>query len=378
MPRLTHTLWGTALMLICIVLAGCGSPRSRHDAASGLTHYASLLQIEEADSFTLVTVADAWHSGRVMASYVLVPAAHPLPVHLPQGTVVRTPLRRAAVTSSVHAALLTDLGRGSCVAALTDTAYIISPAVKALLHEGTRSAGTAMQPDIELLHALSIDAVLASPFENAGHGALDRLGVPVIECADYMETSPLGRAEWMRFYGRLFGCADRADSLFDEVEHNYLELKKLVAEVPSATRPTVMCDLLMGSVWYQPGGASTMGQFIADAGGRYLWADRKESGSLALNLESVFARAQQAEVWLVKYGQPAPLTYRQMAADCPAYQRFAPWQRHRIYACNTLHVPFYEEVPFRPERLLANLIALLHPEVKGLPVHPNYYTPLGE
>jgi len=212
------------------------------------------------------------------------------------------------------------------------------------------------------LRASRPDAVFVSPFENAGHGNLERLGVPLIECADYMETSPLGRAEWMRFFGRLAGKGAEADSLFNKVEETYNSLKKKVTQCKTPC-PAVMCDLLTAATWYQPGGNSTMGRLIADAGGKYLWAERKESGSLPLNLESVYARAREADYWLIKYGQAVPLTYSQMVADCPQYRRFRPWKVRHIFACNTSLVPFYEETPFHPERLLNNLASIFHPDI---------------
>lgn len=364
-----------SLSLIFLLIATACAPEHKDSEGEPLTlKYASLLTMQQTDSFTLAVVSDAWHTRHTLATYVLVPADQSLPQALPAGTVVRTPLKRAVITSSVHAALITELGAGRSVAGLTDTAYIISPDVKALLTEGARSMGSAMQPDVEMLRAANTDAVLVSPFENAGHGMLDRLDVPLIECADYMEKSPLARAEWMKFYGRLFGMADKADSLFATVEESYLNLKEK-ASVASEPAPTVICDLLTGGTWYQPGGQSTMGQLINDAGGKYLWAERKESGSIALNMESVYAKGRNANIWLVKYGQKSLLSYNQMAADCPQYRNFSPWRARHIYACNTLRTPFYEEVPFHPDRLLRNLISIFHPSIVS-PSITTYYAPL--
>lgn len=360
-----------AFFLFCtLLLFSCATSHSGEEPQSSPLKYASLLTIEEDDSLTRVCIADPWHPNTPLATYLLIPADKPLPHSLPQGIVVRTPLRRAVVTTSVHAALLNELGAAQCVAGLTDTAYIVSPEVRSLLKKGVRSMGTSMQPDLELMRAAQADAVFISPFENAGHGSLERLGVPLIECADYMESSPLGRAEWMRFFGRLTGRAKEADSLFNEVERSYTEIKEKAA-ASTTPRPTVMCDLLTGGTWYQPGGNSTMGRLIADAGGAYLWAARKESGSISLNLETVYARAHEADIWLVKYGQATPLTYAQMASDSPQYQRFRPWQTRSVYACNTLLTPFYEETPFHPERLLRELAAIFHPDVAS--PYPNRY-----
>lgn len=363
------------LFIIALLLSACATGPKGEEPYNLPLKYATLLTINDGDSLTRVSIADPWHKEKTLATYLLIPDGQPLPHSIPEGTVVRTPLKRAVITTSVHAALLSELGATPCIAGLTDTAYIVSKEVRKLLEKGVRSMGTSMQPDLELLKASGADAVFISPFENAGHGSLERLGVPLIECADYMETSPLGRAEWMRFFGRLTGRAEEADSLFNEVEKSYNALKEKAAQSKSP-RPTVMCDLLTGGTWYQPGGNSTMGQLIADAGGSYLWAERQESGSLSLNLEAVYARAHAADIWLVKYGQTTPLTYEQMAADCPQYRSFRPWQTHNVFACNTMLTPFYEETPFHPERLLSEMVSIFHPDANPKTT-PHYYKHMG-
>lgn len=346
------------ILITALLLAACSVPATHSGEGQPVSlSHATLLGMAEADSFVVATVKNPWDTTRTLATYVMVPDSLPMPSHLPQGTVVRTPLRRAVVTSAVHLALLADLDALGGVGGVTDAGYIVSQRIKDYLqrHPNVADMGQSMQPNVERMRMNKVDAVLVSPFENAGHGALDNAGIPLIECADYMETSPLARAEWMRFYGRLFGVGQRADSLFAVVEQAYLACKKRVARGGSGPRPTVMSDLMQRGTWYQPSGRSTMGQFIADAGGRNLWADRTENGSVSLSFESVFQRAAKADVWLVKYGQQTDLSYAQMLRDMPQAAQFAPWQKHRVYVCNTFSVPFYEEVPFHPERLLQNL-----------------------
>ena len=365
------------ILITALLLAACSVPatHSGEGRPVSLSH-ATLLGMAEADSFVVATVKNPWDTTRTLATYVMVPDSLPMPSHLPQGTVVRTPLRRAVATSAVHLALLADLDALGGVGGVTDAGYIVSQRIKDYLqrHPNVADMGQSMQPNVERMRMNKVDAVLVSPFENAGHGALDNAGIPLIECADYMETSPLARAEWMRFYGRLFGVGQRADSLFAVVEQAYLACKKRVARRGSGPRPTVMSDLMQRGTWYQPSGRSTMGQFIADAGGRNLWADRTENGSVSLSFEGVFQRAAKADVWLVKYGQQTDLSYAQMLRDMPQAAQFAPWQKHRVYACNTFSVPFYEEVPFHPERLLQNLADIFGGRTpQGSDV---YYTPV--
>lgn len=367
--------------LTLLLLYACrpaAAPPSVGEEARPLLHYAALLQMEETDSFCLVTVRNAWKRDLTQAAYVLVAADRPLPARLPEGQVVRTPLRHAALLSAVHAALLLDLQAGPCIAAVADTAYVVSPQLRRLCRSQAASLGSSLSPDLEALRAAACDVVLASPFENAGHGALEHLDIPLIVCADYMETSPLGRAEWMRFYGRLFGKAAEADSLFAATARRYKALQRQAKQAP-APRPTVFCDLCTGATWYQPGGASTMGRFLTDAGADYLWADRPESGSIALDLEAVYAKARLADLWLVKHGSPTDLTYESLAAGFPAARQFRAWQTRRIWQCNTLSVPFYEEVPFHPDRLLQQLVGIFHPQLKLRPAppgQPDYYTPM--
>lgn len=365
------------ILITALLLAACSVPATHSGEGQPVSlSHATLLGMAEADSFVVATVKNPWDTTRTLATYVMVPDSLPMPSHLPQGTVVRTPLRRAVVTSAVHLALLADLDALGGVGGVTDAGYIVSQRIKDYLqrHPNVADMGQSMQPNVERMRMNKVDAVLVSPFENAGHGALDNAGIPLIECADYMETSPLARAEWMRFYGRLFGVGQRADSLFAVVEQAYLACKKRVARRGSGPRPTVMSDLMQRGTWYQPSGRSTMGQFIADAGGRNLWADRTENGSVSLSFESVFQRAAKADVWLVKYGQQTDLSYAQMQRDMPQAAQFAPWQEHRVYACNTFSVPFYEEVPFHPERLLQNLADIFGGRTpQGSDV---YYTPV--
>lgn len=363
-----------ALVSTTLLLVSCATQVVEHTDAG--MRYANLLTMQEEDSFTVARVADPWHKGRTIATYVMVADSLPLPHSLPKGTVVRTPLKRAIITSSVHAALLLDLQATHCMAGVTDVDYIVSPSLKAFLHQHAevQNMGSMLTPDVERFKASHTDGLLVSPFENDENGALRSVGFTLIACADYMETSPLARAEWMRFYGRLFGVAQRSDSLFAVVKEQYNDLKQKVAK-HSGIHPTVFCDLKLGNAWYQPGGSSTMGQLITDAGGHYLWDDRKESGSLALDLESVYARAHDADIWLIKYGQAHDMTYQQMQQDCGQYAKFKAWKQRKVWGCNTFKIPYFEEVPFHPNWLLHDLIQLMG-TAKVSPAPKSYYTPL--
>jgi iron complex transport system substrate-binding protein len=179
-----------------------------------------------------------------------------------------------------------------------------------------------------------------------------------------MERSALARAEWVRFYGRLFGRAAEADSLFRRVEHDYLALASLAKA--AQTRPRMICEVPHSGYWFLPAGQSTMGQLYKDAGADYLFADLQGAGSISLGIERVLERAVTADVWLIK--NHGALSRQQLTTDYPALRRIPA----HIFFCNLATSNYYEETPFHPELLLENLIALLHPEL-GIKARREYF-----
>jgi iron complex transport system substrate-binding protein len=188
-----------------------------------------------------------------------------------------------------------------------------------------------------------------------------------------MEFSPLARAGWMKFYGLLFGQYERADSLFRAVESRYLALREQADKVEK--RPTLISEKPYSGVWYVPGGNSSMGIMYRDAGADYLFSHRKKNGSLALSVETVFEVAQQADIWIIKYNQPNPLTLQQICSDFPTFAHFRSFQSGRVYGCNLDTSLFYEETPYHPDRLLADLIRIFHPEL-GIQNKKQYFYPV--
>ena len=252
-----------------------------------IIEYAELLSITCHDDYTDVKISNPWDSARLLHRYILVPKTQNVPSNLPQGTVVRTPLSNTLVYASVHCSLLEQLDALSQIGGVCDLSYIKTPALLSRAENGKLTdAGNSMSPDIERVMSLNPDAILLSPFENAGYGRIGKMGIPIIECADYLETSPLGRAEWIKFFGLLYGKEVETDSIFTEVEKNYTELRNKIGILSSA--PVVISELKSGSAWYMPGGKSYMARFFKDAGAAYPWSDNPETGSIPLSFETVF------------------------------------------------------------------------------------------
>ena len=358
-------------MALLLMLSGCRKSRLSTSDAVGDTiplRYAQNLTMVRYSDGILVELKDPWHEGRILHRYWLTEDSNRKPsslhtslssLHSPLSS-IKFPLQRSVVFNTAHASLIGMLNATDRIAGVADLKYMLLPDVQRRVQQGEIvDCGNSMSPDIEQIVSLHADAILLSPFENSGgYGRLEKLGIPIIECADYMETSPLGRAEWMRFYGLLFGCSQQADSLFSMVEHAYCALRDSV----STSAPLkILTERLTGSTWYVPGGKSTVGRLIADAGATYAWADDDHSGSLALSFETVLSKSGNADVWLMNTSSSQPFTYESLAAEHHGYTQFKAFRDRNIYFINTLQVPYFEEVSFRPDLLLRDYITMLHP-----------------
>jgi len=355
-------------LIITLSLVACGG-RTAHMQGDGDTvklKYATLPTIVNYNGYTVVTLANPWKADKALHTYILVPREAELPLHLPKGTVIRTPLQRAVIFTTVHSALLMELGCKEAIAGVADLKYIKIPWIHEQVAKGQIvDCGEGMSPVIEKIIDLRPDAILLSPFENSGgYGKLEDIDIPLVECAEYMEVSPLARAEWVRFYGMLFGCEERAEKFFAVVDNNYKTLKEQAHQAGKGR--SVIIDKQVGSVWYVPGGHSTLGQMVKDAGGLYPWADDEHSGSLSLPFETVLEKASDASVWLFRYDSELPMTRYQLLSEKEGYGQFRAFREGEIYGCNVSTSLFYEQSPFHPDWLLNDFIQILHPDINGL------------
>lgn len=351
--------------LLTIVKHGDGEESS--DAAEGIDY-----QYAEA------IIANPWKAGTMLHRYILIPKGKEgdktvamLARRRSTGArcttdTVRTPLESNLVFTAPHCQLLTELGCQNAITGVCDKDYINIPDIKSRAQADAKVAhpimdcGSSMQPDIERIIALHPEALLISPFENSGgYGKLDKLRIPVIETADYMETSPLGRAEWIKLYGLLLGSS-KADSLFSAIEKEYLQLKAEAAKLPLGL--SILTERKTGNVWYVPGGKSTMGILLRDAHARYIFADDTHSGSLSMSPEQIIAKGNQVDVWAFKYFGGNALTKQDLLAEYQGYQALKAFQTGTVYETDTSCEPYFELTSFHPEILLREFIILSHPE----------------
>lgn len=393
MKKLYILLCGATAALL---MAACqGGKTAAADAEDGDTlemKYAKLLTIvkhgdgeENSDAeegidyqYAEAIIANPWKAGTMLHRYILIPKGEEgdktvamLAKRRSTGArcttdTVRTPVESNLVFTAPHCQLLTELGCQNAITGVCDKDYINIPDIKSRAQADAKVAhpimdcGSSMQPDIERIIALHPEALLISPFENSGgYGKLDKLRIPVIETADYMETSPLGRAEWIKLYGLLLGSS-KADSLFSAIEKEYLQLKAEAAKLPLGL--SILTERKTGNVWYVPGGKSTMGILLRDAHARYIFADDTHSGSLSMSPEQIIAKGNQVDVWAFKYFGGNALTKQNLLAEYQGYQALKAFQTGTVYETDTSCEPYFELTSFHPEILLREFIILSHPE----------------
>ncbi len=350
------------LLYVCIIVSCANNSRTNNATTDKGLKYSELLSVNCNDSFTVVNIRNPWDTTKLLHRYILVPADRSLPNSLPKGDIVRTPLRNIAVFSSVHCGVMDELGAFNHIHGVCDREYIYIQKVQQALADGSiTDFGNSMTPNTERIIEQHPDAILLSPYENSGsYGKLGKLGITLIECADYMESSPLGRAEWIKFYGLLMGRENTADSIFHAVEKQYNDIKRHVAN--SKTCPTVVTEMKSGSTWYIAGNKSTVGQLINDAGGRYIFDDLNISGAQPFSPEKAFIRAQKADYWLIKYNYAKDMTLRDLAKEWPSNAYMKAYKDGNVYGCNLHYSRIFEETPFHPELLLKEIANILHPE----------------
>ena len=343
----------------------------------GAVRHARVLDIEyRPEGGGVIRITDAWEGADELA-YAVVPRGEAAASEEAYDEVIHLPVRRIVSLATPVIAHLRDLDALDRLVAVDTAAYVYDERVLDMIREGSVvEVGSGGSLDMETLISSSPDLVVASAF-GPDDPALRRIraaGIPFLVLADWRERSPLGRSEWVRLFGLLTGREGRAEALFAERERRYLELVDLTSALPPADRPTVMANAPWQGSWPVPGGDSYIAHLFADAGGRYIWADRGGAGSTFLDIETVLTDAVGADVWL-----NLNLSWRSRGDVVAADGRlaaFAPYRSGAMYHFNRRVRPsgandFWESGATRPDLVLEDLISIFHPEL--LPNHRRHY-----
>jgi iron complex transport system substrate-binding protein len=372
---------GTLFPLVFLLLAACVSPGAGdrkvpvHKDQIGLS-YASKFRMQEVGEHILLTVSDPWQNSRgVEIQYLLGKDPDRVPDSLGQLPFIRIPVRRVVTMSTTHLAMIRELGEEQSLVGISGTALVYDPLIReAIALECVMEVGFDQALDYEALVGLDPDVLFYFGVEGSASAQvnkLESLGIPVVYCAEYLEEHPLGKAEWIRYFGAFFGKNDQARSFFAGVDTAYDRLRRQAAG--ATTHPAVFMGLPWKDTWYVAGGESFAARLIRDAGARYLWADTPSREAMPMDLESVYVRALEAEFW-INPGVAGTLeelhTFDERFGALPAFSG------GRVYNNNRRLGPgggndYWESGTLRPDLVLADLVRIFHPEI--LPDTALYY-----
>lgn len=358
------------LVLSAISLISCKNDKDEgfYLDASKLVQplYAKGFYLHDYGNFQILTVTSPWKDASQNFRYLLAKRELKIPDSLKNLTLIRVPPEKIVVTSTTHISSLEMLKAENTLVGFPETDYIASAKTRKLIEtEKVVNLGANEQINSELLLSLQPDLLVGFSIDqnNRAYKNFEKSGIPVIYNGDWTENTPLGRAEWIKFFGYIFGKNRQAESLFQEIEMEYVLTATLATKV--SHRPTVISGTLFKDVWYLPAGQSWQARFFEDAGAHYLWADSQGNGSLSLSLENVLAKARQVDYWV---GVDSYTTLEVLKSANPHYTKIAALQQGKVYtysATNTqgLGNMFFELAPNRPDWVLKDLVKIFHPDL---------------
>lgn len=352
------------------ILIGCKKNENaaivKAENATNSIEYATGLSIVKYEDYSVVTVSNPWPNANKDFKYILKEKDAKVPDSLETYTTVQVPLTSVVVTSTTNIPFLEMLEVENKLVGFPHTDYISSEKTRALIDKGSvKNVGQNEKLNIEQLIELSPDLIVTFGVDN-NNPMLDNLkksGLKVLIQGDWMEQSPIGKAEWIKLYGALFGKEEQAKELFDKIVQSYNQAKKLVADKPATSK--VLYGSMYEDVWYVAKGNSWVAQFMQDAKSNYLWADLKGTGSEGLSFEKVLDKAKTANIWIAS-GSFKSLDELQKAN--PHYGQFDAFKNKSVYNFEgklgaTGGTVYYELAPSRPDLVLKDYIKIFHPDL---------------
>lgn len=333
------------------------------------------LQIEYAKGFAIqyfkeykkVIVFSPWAKSTVYATYYLV---NEKDTKTPSdGTKILIPLKSIAAASVTHFEFLSLLNELETINGVCSSNIIYNETINERLKAGKiTDLGDAFSINIEKTLQLNPSAVMMSGYNQDDTYAkrVTQAGIPVLFNNEWMENSLLARAEWIKFVAAFYDKEPVADSIFNSISKNYIEIRNKAMN--ALKKPTIMSGSNFRGTWYMPAGHNFMAKLYADAGADYFYANDTTSGSLALNVETVLLNFSKSDVWLnCNFNSISDL----INADSK-HKLFKPVTDKEVYNFNKRMLPstandFWESAVARPDLILSDVIAILHPELL-----PNY------
>jgi len=363
--------------LVLLLFIQCKEEPKKQTKTSSLKNeiqYAKGLELYKNQGFSILKITHPWPEAKQSFTYILQEKNGVIPDSLKQYPVISIPLKSIVVTSTTHIPSLELLGVENTLIGFPSTDYISSEKTRKLIDAGkVREVGVNENLNTEVLIDMQPDVIVSFGL-NDSNPTLDNLqksGLKVMLNGDWTEQSPLGKAEWIKFFGALYGLDSKAKTIFSEIEKEYNATLALAKK--ATTKPTVVSGAMYQEQWYVPQGESWAALFLKDAKSNYLWAETEGTGSLSVPFEKVLEKAQKADFWIAP-GDFSSL--KEMSDSNPHYNQFAAFKNKKVYSYGVKKgakggILYFEWSPTRPDWVLKDLIKIFHPEL--MPNHKLYF-----
>ena len=335
--------------------------------------YAQHFTVSVEKNYKSIIVGNPWVVGDTLASYLLYPKGKEEPAVEWAEFKIPIPLDSVVATSSPHIGFIGLLEELDKIVGVADDRYIFDPYVYEKVSQGTiAQVGSLKNSNLEILLDLSPQLVMKTGVDNVRNedARLAEVGIPVSYNVEWMETSMLARAEWIKFVGAFFNKDAEADSIFRNVEKEYLKALSITSNIHD--RPSIMTGNNFKGTWYMPGSDSYLTKLIQDAGGTYHYKDQKSTGSLPLSFEVVLDDLVDADYWI----GPRAQSLKELEMMDERYTLFKAFKDGNVYTFNKRMSKnggndYWESGMARPDRILKDVIKIFHPDL--LPDHQLFY-----
>jgi iron complex transport system substrate-binding protein len=312
---------------------------------------------------------------KIASSFVLVSKNQSVPEEIKNAIIVEVPVQKVACLGSLYVAMFTMLGSQNVISAIDNIDYYTDSWIRARVNEN-KVVEISKGPELDIEHCIEVHPNLI--FNTAGSNAMSvknqklmKSGIITASASDNLESHPLARAEWIKFFAAFVGKEVLADSLFELTKQNYLTLKKMTDSCQ--IKPSVFTEIKFGDAWYVPGGNSFMAALLKDAGAHYLWEETTVAGSIPLSFEIVYRKARDADFWFNLFMVNSKT---ELLGFDQRYRLFRAFQTEHLYNNNKIRnakgfSAYWEEGICHPDQILSDLIAIVHPGI--MPSHKLKY-----
>ncbi len=354
------------LFIFTLFILSCKKDNQKNvDRTNNLIQYASAFSINEYKNYSILTINEPWPHAKEKINYILKKKNAVIPDSLSKYQVIEIPLKSIIVTSTTNIPLLEMLGVENKLVGFPQTDFISSEKTRELIEQGKiKDVGQNESLNFEEIIELQPQLIVTFCVDqiNPSITNLEKSGQKVLIQSDWLEKTPLGKAEWIKLFGALFGKEKKAKEIFEKIVSEYQMAKKLIEA--NNHKPNILFGSLYRDQWYVPNGESWLAQFTDDAKGNYYWKNIKGQGSTPLNFEKVFEKAKNADIWITSGFK----NLAEMQKINPHYKEFKAFQNKKVYTFENIKGKtggylYYETAQSRPDLVLKDLIKAFHPEL---------------